>query len=108
MEIITWDPLLLLDIYLIELIEYFLILQHVGWDEDVHDGVGGPEGHGQHADSEVDLVSLLDVVLAAEVAHVLLESHVDIPGELHVLEHTLQLACETRPERKVSYKNNNF
>ena len=96
MEIITWDPLLLLDIYLIELIEYFLILQHVGWDEDVHDGVGGPEGHGEHADGQVDLVHEL-VLVAGEVRHVLLEGRVDVPRQLHVLEHPLQLAREASP-----------
>ena len=90
---------------LVELVEYFLISQHVGRDGHIHHWVGGPERHGENVHCQVDLVTFLGVLLppttaATEVTHVLLESHIDVPGQLHVLEHALQLAGEARTEER--------
>ena len=83
--------------YLVEFIENFLVFQHVGRDEDVHDGVGGPEGHGEDADGQVDLVPGGHHAVP-EVGHVLLECGVDITGQLHVFKHSFQFRCKTSPE----------
>ena len=90
---------------LVELVEYFLISQHVGRDGDVHHWVGRPERHRENVHCQVNLVTFLGVVIlttttttTTEVTHVLLESHIDVPGQLHVLEHSLQFAGEARPE----------
>ena len=91
---------------LVELVEYFLISQHIGRDGHIHHRVSRPERHGENVHCQVDLVTFLDVVLlpptttATEVTHVLLESHIDIPRQLHVLEHSLQFTGETRPEER--------
>ena len=90
---------------LVELVEYFLISQHVGRDGHVHHWVGRPERHRENVHCQVDLVTFLGVLLppttaATEVTHVLLESHIDVPGQLHVLEHALQLAGEARTEER--------
>ena len=85
---------------LVELVEYFLISQHIGRDGHIHHRVSRPERHRENVHCQVDLVTFLDVAIlpTTEVTHVLLESHIDVPGQLHVLEHSLQLAGEPRPE----------
>ena len=75
---------------LVKLVENVLILHHVGRNENVHDWVGWPEGHGQHADSKVYPVAGQEApIVLCQVGHVLLEGRVDIPGQLHVFEHSL-------------------
>ena len=90
---------------LVELVEYFLISQHIGRDGHIHHRVRRPERHRENVHCQVDLVAFLGVLLpptttATEVTHVLLESHIDVPGQLHVLEHALQLAGEARTEER--------
>ena len=50
--------------------------------------VGGPVAHGQDVDGQVDGAGGVHVLL------VLLEGQHDVLGQLHVLEHALQLAGE--------------
>ena len=84
--------------YLVEAIEYFLILQHVGRNDDIGDGVSWPECNGEDTDCEVNLVHLGETLInVIEMVDVLFEGRVDVARQLHVFEHSLQLAGEPRP-----------
>merc|ERR1719266_1587031 len=48
---------------LVELVEYFLISQHVGRDGHIHHWVGRPERHRENVHCQVNLVTFLDVVV---------------------------------------------